>query len=56
VREHLDAVLQVRPHQCRQDHLSHPADHASFDAAQDMVGFLASEDILLAHIQLAIHQ
>jgi len=33
---HLDAVLQVRSHQCRaegQDHLPRPAGHASFDAA-----------------------
>jgi len=40
----LDAVLQVRPHQHRvegQDHLPHPAGHASFDAAQDTVTFWA---------------
>ena len=56
---HLDGVLQVRPLQYRaegQDHLPAPADHASFDADQDMVGFLGWESTLLAHVQLAIHQ
>jgi len=56
---HLDGVLQVRPLQYRaegQDHLPSPADHASFDADQDMVGFLGWESTLLAHVQLAIHQ
>jgi len=36
---HLDAVLQVSPHQHRvegQDHLPPPAGHASFDAVQDL--------------------
>jgi len=50
---------QKRPHQCRlegQDHLPWPAVHTSFDAAQDMAGFLGCESILLAHVQLAIHQ
>jgi len=40
---HLNAVLQVRPHQCRverQDHLPLPTGHTFFDAIQDMVGFL----------------
>ena len=56
---HLDAVLQVRPHQHRaegEDHLHQPVAHASFDAAQDTVGFLGCEGTLLAHVQLAIHQ
>jgi len=56
---HLDTVLQVMPHQLRvdgQDHLHHSAGHTSFDAAQDMVGFLGCEGTLLAHVQLAVHQ
>ena len=56
---HLAAVAQVRPHQHRveeQDHLPHPAGHASFDAVQDTVGFLSREGTLLAHVHLSIHQ
>jgi len=56
---HLDAVLQVRPHQHRakgQGHIPQPAGHASFDAAQDMAGFLSREGTLLVHVQLPIHQ
>ena len=56
---HLDGVLQVRPLQYRaegQDHLPSCADHAAFDADQDMVGFLNWEGTLLSHVQLAIHQ
>ena len=55
---HTDAVLLVRSHQQRrkgQDHLPCPAGHASFDAAQDMVGFLGCEGTFLAHVQFAIH-
>ena len=40
---HLDTILQVRPLQRRvegQDHLPHPTDLSSFNAAQDMVAFL----------------
>jgi len=37
----------------RQDDLTHPADHISFDAAQDTVGFLGCEGTVLAHIQPA---
>ena len=37
------------------DHLPRPAGHASFDAAQDTVGFLVCEGTLLAHVQLAIY-
>ena len=47
----------MRPHQSRaegQDHLPHPAGHASFDAAQDTVVFLGCKGTLLAHAQLAI--
>ena len=40
----------------RQDLLPCPAEHASLDAAWDMVGFLGYEGTLLAHVQLAIHQ
>ncbi|KAK4824675.1 LOW QUALITY PROTEIN: hypothetical protein QYF61_017255 [Mycteria americana] len=55
----LDAVLQVGSHQSRaegQNHLPRPAGHASFDAAQDMVGLLGCERTLLAHDQLFVHQ
>jgi len=48
---HLDTVLQVRPHQHRvkeQDHLPHTAGHASFDAAQDTVGFFDWESTLVS--------
>ena len=54
---HLNVVLQVRPHQHRgerQDHLPRPAGRASFDAAQDMVGFLGCEDTLPAHVHQPI--
>ena len=52
-------VLQIRSHQCRvegQNHLPQPADHDSFGAAQDTVGFLGCKGTLLAHVQLAILQ
>ncbi|KAK4825966.1 hypothetical protein QYF61_003535 [Mycteria americana] len=55
----LDAVLQVGSHQSRvegQNHLPRPAGHASFDAAQDMVGLLGCEHTLPVHVQLFIHQ
>ena len=45
---HLDTVLQVRPHHRTgegRDHFPYPAGHASFDAAQDTVGFLGCEGI-----------
>jgi len=48
---HLDAVLQVRPHQCsaeEQDHLPCPGGHAAFDVAQDAIGFLGCKGTLLA--------
>jgi len=51
----LDAVLQVRPHQCRaegKDHLPQCAGHTTFYAAQDTVGFLGCEDTLVPHVQL----
>ena len=56
---HLDAVLQVRPHQCRvvgQDHLPRPAGHAALNAAQHTVGFLGCKETVLAHVQLPTHQ
>jgi len=56
---HLDAVLQVRPHQHReerQDHLPWPTGHTSFDAAQHTVGFLGYKGTLLAHVQFPIPQ
>jgi len=56
---HLYAILLVRSYQHRvegEDHLPQPADHASFDAAQNTVGFLGCKDTLLAHIQLSTHQ
>ncbi|KAK4830718.1 hypothetical protein QYF61_013168 [Mycteria americana] len=55
----LDAVLQVRSHQSRveeKNHLPQPADHVSFYAAQDTVGFLGCKCILPAHVQFFIHQ
>jgi len=55
----LDAELQVRSHQSRaegQNHLTRPAGHSSFDAAQDKVGFPGCECALSAHIQLFFHQ
>jgi len=55
----LDAVIQVGSYQSRaegQNPLLRPAGHATFDAAWDMVGFLGSEHILLAHVKLFIHQ
>ena len=39
-----------------QDHLPRSVGYTSFDAAQDIVGFLGCEGTLLAHDQLAIHQ
>ena len=53
---HLDIVLQVRFYLCRvegQDHFCFPADHAFFDTAQDMVGFLGCMGTLVTHVQLA---
>ncbi|KAK4824308.1 hypothetical protein QYF61_013053 [Mycteria americana] len=55
----LDAVLQVGSHQSRvegQNPLPRPAGHASFDAAQDMVGLLGCKCTLLTHVQLFVHQ
>ena len=49
----------MKSHKCRaerKDQLPHPAGHVSFDTAQDMVDFMDCEGILLAHIQLLIHQ
>ncbi|KAK4824839.1 hypothetical protein QYF61_020212 [Mycteria americana] len=55
----LDTVLQVGSHQSGvegQDHLPQPAGHASFEAAQDTVGFLGCKRTLPARVQLCIHQ
>ncbi|PKU43223.1 hypothetical protein llap_6461 [Limosa lapponica baueri] len=55
----MDAVLQVESHQSRiegQNYLPRSAGHASFDAAQDMVGFLGCKHTLLAHTQLFIYR
>ncbi|KAK4807044.1 hypothetical protein QYF61_018385 [Mycteria americana] len=55
----LDAVLQVGSHQSgieEQNHLPRLAGHASFDAAQDAVGFLGCKHTLTAHVQLFIYQ
>jgi len=48
-----------RSHQSRvegQNHLPQPAGHTTFDAAQDMVGFLDCERTLVTHVQVFIHQ
>ncbi|KAK4825592.1 hypothetical protein QYF61_000681 [Mycteria americana] len=55
----LDAVLQVESHQGRvegQNRLPRPAGHASFDAAQDTVGFLGCRCTFPSHVQLLIQQ
>ncbi|KAK4818005.1 hypothetical protein QYF61_004118 [Mycteria americana] len=57
-------VLQSWTQYCRwdltraegQNHLSRPAGHAAFDAAQDTVGLLGCQCTLLAHVQLFVHQ
>jgi len=55
----LDAGLQVGSHQSRvegQNHLSRPAGHAAFDAAEDTVGFLGCEHTLSGHVELLVNQ
>ncbi|KAK4831900.1 hypothetical protein QYF61_020047 [Mycteria americana] len=55
----LDTVLHTGSHRSgadRENHLPQPADHASFDAAQDMVGFPGSERTLPGHVELFINQ
>ena len=55
----LDARLQVGSHQNGaegQNPLLRPAGHASFDAAQDTIGFLGCERTLLGHVELLINQ
>jgi len=55
----LDAVLQMRSHQSRvkeQDPLPCPAGHATFDAAQDVVGFLGCKCTLSDHVELLINE
>ena len=56
---HLDALLQVRPHQYRvegQNLLPCPTGHVSFKAVQDVNRFLGWEGTFLAHIQFATYQ
>jgi len=55
----LNTLIQVGSHRSRlvgQNHLPHPAGQASFDTAQDAIGFLGYECMLLAHVQFFIHQ
>ena len=55
----LDAVFQVGSQQSRvegQNYFPQLAGHASFDAVQDTAGLLGCECMLLAHVQLFIHQ
>ena len=55
----LDTVLQMEPHKGRVEgnhHLFLPAGHLSFDAGQDAVGPLGLKYMLLAHVQLLVHQ
>jgi len=55
----LDAVLQLG---CREtglqgeNRLPRPVGHATFDAAQGVVGFLDCKHTLMAHVQFFIHQ
>ena len=39
-----------------ENHLPQPAGHASFEAAQDTLGFLGCKRTLPAHVQFLIHQ
>ena len=55
----LDTVLQVGSHESGvegENHLPQPAGRNSFDAAQDLVGFLDCERTLLGHIQFFLQQ
>ncbi|KAK4823457.1 hypothetical protein QYF61_002293 [Mycteria americana] len=55
----LNAVLQAGSRKSRiegQNHLPQPAGHASFDAAQDTVGFLGCKRTLPGHVELLINQ
>jgi len=55
----LGSGLQVESHQSgvgRQSHLPGRAGYAAFDAAQDMVGLLGCECMLLGHVELLINQ
>ena len=55
----LDAVLQGGSHESGiegENPLPRPAGHASFDAAQDTVGFLGCKRTLPAHVELLINQ
>lgn len=53
----LEAVLQMGPHERREEkcsHLPHPAGHAAFDAAQDTVSFLGCK--YTVHVEFLINQ
>ena len=53
----LDAVLEMGPHEGRVEGSNHlPADHTSFDAAQDIVGLPGYKCTLLASVQLFVNQ
>ncbi|KAK4818029.1 hypothetical protein QYF61_004153 [Mycteria americana] len=55
----LNTILQVGSHESGvegENHLLQPAGHASFDAAQDTVGFLGCKRTLLGHVELLISQ
>ncbi|KAK4805791.1 hypothetical protein QYF61_000397, partial [Mycteria americana] len=55
----LNAVLQVRSHKSGvegENHLPRPAGDASFDAAQDTVGFLGFRSTLPGYVELLITQ
>ncbi|KAK4821259.1 hypothetical protein QYF61_017137 [Mycteria americana] len=52
----VNTVLQVGPHDRRGGESPQPAGHASFDAAQDMVGFLGCKQALPGHVELLINQ
>ena len=55
----MNTVLEVRPHQCLvqgQDYFPSPAHHTIPDTSQDAIGLLGHLGMLLAHIQLTVHQ
>ena len=55
----LNTVLQVGSHESGvegKNQLPRPAGHASFDAAQDMIGFLGCECTLPGHVELLANQ
>ena len=53
------SILNLRPQKCRVDgdkHLPHPPGHLSFDGAQNTVGLLSCECMLLANVMIFIHE